>query len=232
MRSTIRRVAAPHKAPRSRACARRPGPTGRARGTTIVVNGRLRAAAGHDRPRLEDTVFRRSQRVRPPVSDDTTSEKARERFTYIHHGTTLTGDVKARGRVRVHGAVHGEVEVDGLLEVAKDGVVDGASIVAEALVVLGRVRGAVRVSGKVEVWKGGVLEGDVRAGSLDIEDGATFVGRSEMSLPDGPPQLGAPSAAAGADAGDHAGEDAGDDAGSGASDGAAAADDGSAPGSA
>jgi hypothetical protein len=112
----------------------------------------------------------------------------------------VTGDVKARGRVRVHGAVHGDVEVDGLLEVAKDGVVDGASIVAEALVVLGRVRGAVRVSGKVEVWKGGVLEGDVRAGSLDIEDGATFVGRSEMSLPDGPPQLGAPSAAAGGDA--------------------------------
>ena len=140
-------------------------------------------------------MFRRSQRDRPPVNDEPTSEKAHERFTYVHHGTTITGDVKASGRVRLHGAVHGDVEVDGLLEVAKDGVVDGASIVAAALVVLGRVRGAVRVSGKVEVWKGGVLEGDVRAGALDIEDGATFVGRSEMALPDGPPQLGAPSAA-------------------------------------
>ncbi len=144
-------------------------------------------------PRLEDTVFRRSQRVRPPVNDEPTSEKPRERFTYIHHDTTVTGDVKASGRVRLHGTVHGDLEVAGLLEVAKDGVVDGASIVAEALVVLGRVRSAVRVRGKVEVWKGGVLEGDVRAGSLDIEDGATFVGRSEMALPDGPPQLGAPS---------------------------------------
>jgi len=192
-----------------------------ARGTTSVVNGHWRPA-GHDRPRLEDTVFRRSQRVRPPVSDDATSEKARERFTYIHHGTTVTGDLKARGRVRVHGAVNGEVEVDGLLEVAKDGVVDGASIVAEALVVLGRVRGAVRVSGKVEVWKGGVLEGDVRAGSLDIEDGATFVGRSEMALPDGPPQLGAPNAVT----------PESDDAGGGASEGVATVDDGLRPESA
>ena len=185
-------------------------------------------------------MFRRSQRVRPPVGDEPTNEKARERFTYIHHDTTVTGDVKASGRVRVHGAVHGDVEVSGLLEVAKDGVVDAASIVAEALVVLGRVRGSVRVGGKVEVWKGGVLEGDVRAGSLDIEDGATFVGRSEMALPDGPPQLGAPSADASTDAAADAGDDAGRDTSADAAadaptasaDGAAAADAGTRPGSA
>lgn len=138
-------------------------------------------------------MFRRSQRVRPPAGDEPTRDQPQERFTYIHQGTVFTGDVKADGRVRVHGTILGDIEVDGLLEVAEHGVVDGASIVAGSLVVLGRVRGTVRVSGKVEVWKGGVLEGDVRAGSLDIEDGATFVGRSEMALPTGPPRLGAPS---------------------------------------
>ncbi|QRN80553.1 MAG: polymer-forming cytoskeletal protein [Nocardiopsis sp. BM-2018] len=137
-------------------------------------------------------MFRRRQRERTPASDAGSGASPPERFTYVHHGTTLTGRLAATGRVRVHGAVHGDVAIDGLLEVAKDGVVEGTSIEASALVVLGRVRGDVRVSGTVEVWKGGVLEGDVQAGSLDIEEGATFVGRSQMPLPGGPPQLDAP----------------------------------------
>ena len=151
-------------------------------------------------------MFRRQQRVRAPASDAASGEAPPERFTYIHHGTSVTGRLDATGRVRVHGAVHGDVAVDGLLEVAKDGVVEGTSIEASALVVLGRVHGDVRVSGTVEVWKGGVLEGDVQAGSLDIEEGATFVGRSQMALPGRPPQLAAPAPAEGA--ADAAAEDA------------------------
>ena len=146
-------------------------------------------------PRLEGTVFRRRQRVRAPEPDAASGETPPERFTYVHHGTTLTGRLDATGRVRVHGAVHGDVLVDGLLEVAEDGVVEGNVIEAGALVVLGRVRCDVRVNGTVEVWKGGVLEGDVQAGSLDIEEGATFVGRSQMALPGGTPQLDAPAPA-------------------------------------
>ena len=137
-------------------------------------------------------MFRRRQRVRDTTPDESAASAERERFTYLQHGTVVTGTLEASGRVRVHGTIHGDVEVDGLLEVAPDGVIEGASVKAGSLVVLGRVRANVEVPGKVEVWKDGHLEGDVQAGALDIEEGATFVGRSAMPGREGPPQLAAP----------------------------------------
>jgi len=165
---------------------------------------------------LEVTVFRRRKRVRDTTPNDTAAVVERERFTYLPHGTVVTGALQADGRVRVHGTIRGDVEVDGLLEVAQDGVIEGANVKAASLVVLGRVRANVEVAGKVEVWKDGHLEGDVQAGTLDIEEGATFVGRSEMLGREGPVQLGAPSSAApssvAAPAADEGGEAGGADA--------------------
>jgi len=104
----------------------------------------------------------------------------REPFTYVHRGTTVVGELDAEGRVRVHGTVRGNVRVRGVLEVAEAGVVEGDRIDADEVKILGRVVATVHARGKVEIWKGGELVGDVRAASLDIEEGARFTGRSEM----------------------------------------------------
>lgn len=124
-------------------------------------------------------MLRRNQKSQPaePVK--------REPFTYIHKGTTFEGRIKAEGRVRVHGVVKGEVDVAGIVEVAPAGVIVGATVKAEELRVLGRVEADVVVSGKVEIWNGGELVGDVKAAALDIEEGARFTGRSEMTRPGG-----------------------------------------------
>lgn len=106
----------------------------------------------------------------------------KELFTYIHAGTLIEGRFEATGRVRVHGTIRGEVVVRGVLEVAETGVVACERLVAEAVRIVGRVEvGRLEASGKVEIWKGGELIGDVRAAALDIEEGAHFTGRSEMS---------------------------------------------------
>lgn len=110
--------------------------------------------------------------------------QVKEPFTFIHEGTTLHGDLRAEGRVRVHGNIYGNVEVRGVLEVAASGMIEGARIRAYDVKVLGSVKASVEAKGKIEIWKDGRLEGDVRACALDIEEGATFLGRSEMS-PDG-----------------------------------------------
>lgn len=108
-----------------------------------------------------------------------------EPFTYIQKGTTIVGQLEARGRVRVHGLVRGDVKVHGALEVAEAGLVEGASIEADDVKIIGRVVVERLVAkGKVEIWDGGELIGDVRAASLDIEEGARFTGRSEMAGPD------------------------------------------------
>lgn len=106
---------------------------------------------------------------------------ASEPFTYIHRGTKLVGDLEANGRVRVHGTVQGNVRVSGVLEVAEAGVIEGDRVEADEVKILGKVRANVDAKGKIEIWKDGLLEGDVRAAALDIEEGASFTGRSEMT---------------------------------------------------
>lgn len=104
-----------------------------------------------------------------------------EPFTYIQKGTTISGQVEASGRVRVHGVIRGDVKVEGALEVAQAGLVEGNSIEADEVKIIGRVVVKRLVArGKVEIWDGGELVGDVTAASLDIEEGARFTGRSEM----------------------------------------------------
>jgi cytoskeletal protein CcmA (bactofilin family) len=103
-----------------------------------------------------------------------------ERFTYVHEGTTLRGALEAAGRVRIHGTVLGDVRVEGVLEVAPGGVIEGQHVEALEVRVLGTVRASVTAVTRVEIWNGGVLEGDVATAVLDIEEGATFVGRSSM----------------------------------------------------
>jgi len=104
-----------------------------------------------------------------------------EPFTYIHRGTTVTGDLEAQGRVRVHGEIRGNVKVSGVLEVAEAGVIEGDVVEADDVKILGRVHASVSARGKIEIWKDGELVGDVRAAALDIEEGAAFTGRSEMT---------------------------------------------------
>lgn len=111
-----------------------------------------------------------------------------EPFTYVHEGTTFRGDLQATGRVRVHGNVLGSVTVAGVLEIAPEGVVRGERIEAEQVRILGVVEAPIIASGKVEIWSGGSLMGDVEAASLDIEEGASFTGRSVMR-PSTPAQL-------------------------------------------
>ena len=106
-----------------------------------------------------------------------------EPFTYIHRGTKIVGDLEATGRVRVHGTIQGNVTVNGVLEVAEAGVIEGDLVTADEVKIIGRVRAGVHAKGKIEIWKKGHLEGDVKATALDIEEGATFTGRSEMNPP-------------------------------------------------
>lgn len=108
---------------------------------------------------------------------------AREPYSYLHPATIVDGTVHAE-RLRVDGTVRGSVEVEGLLEIAPGGRVEGGPVHARDVRIAGTVVGDVRAEGTVEIWPGGALEGDVRAGALDVDEGGRFLGRS-LSLDDG-----------------------------------------------
>lgn len=103
-----------------------------------------------------------------------------EPFTFIHQGTVIVGNVQVPGRARIHGEVHGNVNVQGLLEIAASAVIDGHYICAENIKILGQVRADVWAKGNVEIWRGASLTGNLYAAQLDIEQGATFIGSSDM----------------------------------------------------
>ncbi len=121
--------------------------------------------------------------VAAPQITSTATGQAADPFTYINQGTELHGDLIAKGRVRIHGIVRGNITVEGVLEVAEDGLVEGEKIIADEVKIIGHVKANVEARVKIEIWQKGILEGDVRATALDIEEGATFIGRSDMRSP-------------------------------------------------
>jgi len=98
--------------------------------------------------------------------------------TFIAAGTQLQGDLKSQGTVRVDGVIIGSVLVDGDLEIAPGGRIEGEEVRARNILVNGEIRAKVIADGKLTLTKRAHLEGDVIAKALDIEAGATFVGRS------------------------------------------------------
>lgn len=124
-----------------------------------------------------------------------TSNQQAQNITFISRGTVLTGNLSAQGRVRVHGRIHGNVTVDGVLEVAEDGVIEGELIRAHEVTILGVVKANIEVKGKIEIWQNGRLDGDIKARALDIEEGASFTGRSDMGAEKAVVQLADPESA-------------------------------------
>ena len=91
----------------------------------------------------------------------------------------FTGDVDAKGTIRVDGEFEGKIMSTDSVIVGKGGMVRG-EIHAAHTVVSGTVEGNIYAKKKVEMESGSRLIGDVESMSLVIEDGVFFEGKSKM----------------------------------------------------
>jgi cytoskeletal protein CcmA (bactofilin family) len=104
----------------------------------------------------------------------------------------LSSDVEIKGTVRfthdlvVDGKIEGEVDSDGSLTVGENARVR-AEIRTRSVVIYGKVHGNITVSDRVELKANAELVGDIKAGTLSIEAGAIFVGRSTGGAPSSTP---------------------------------------------
>jgi cytoskeletal protein CcmA (bactofilin family) len=99
----------------------------------------------------------------------------------------LTSDVDIEGTLRFEGEcifdgkIKGEiVSPNGVLTLGKSAVING-EVKVKALTIYGRVIGNVTVSEKCELKSPAQLEGDLKAQRIVIEEGACFIGKSEVS---------------------------------------------------
>jgi cytoskeletal protein CcmA (bactofilin family) len=98
----------------------------------------------------------------------------------------LSSDVEIKGNIKfaneliVDGKVEGEISSSGTLTLGENAEVRG-EVKTKSVTVLGRVHGNITVDERCELKGRAVLMGDLKAARLVIEEGATFVGKSEVT---------------------------------------------------
>jgi cytoskeletal protein CcmA (bactofilin family) len=99
--------------------------------------------------------------------------------TVLTSETEFRGTLGFSGDLELHGRLEGSIESDnGLLTIGETALVK-AEIKAQDLMVYGKVQGDIIATGRIELRGKAQVYGDIRAGRLLIEEGVTFVGRSE-----------------------------------------------------
>lgn len=98
----------------------------------------------------------------------------------------LTSDVDIKGTLKFEselifdGKIEGEIVSDGTLTLGKNAKVQG-EVRTKSATVHGTVTGNITVTEKCELKASSQLTGDLRATRIIIEEGATFVGKSEVT---------------------------------------------------
>lgn len=101
-------------------------------------------------------------------------------MTIIGAGTVVEGILKASASTRIEGTVNGDITSEGVVVIANEGIVNG-NITAVDVKISGTVKGNLIISGKTELVSNGKLVGDIKTGSLSIDETAIFQGNCKMN---------------------------------------------------
>ena len=116
----------------------------------------------------------------------------------------ITGTIKSSGSIRVDGKLEGELHCAGDAIIGKSAQIKGNMEVSSATIE-GAVQGNVSAKDRIELKSSARVTGDIRAKRLSVEDGVTFIGRSEVNPSGSPldgeaPVVNAPAVSAAAEA--------------------------------
>jgi cytoskeletal protein CcmA (bactofilin family) len=116
-----------------------------------------------------------------------TSNTEYQKFMAEHSGKdVLSSDVEIKGSIKfqkellIDGKVEGEINSEGVLTIGENADIRG-EIKTKSITVFGKVQGNITVTERCELKSKCSLQGDLKAARLIIEEGATFVGKSEVS---------------------------------------------------
>src|SRR5438876_4555009 len=98
----------------------------------------------------------------------------------LNSDVELKGTLKFSGEMTFDGKLDGDIQSDGVLNLGDNAVVKG-NINVNNVVVRGKVNGNVTAREKIDIKSKTELFGDIRAPKLVIEEGVTFVGKSEVN---------------------------------------------------
>lgn len=118
----------------------------------------------------------------PPVAQP---QRVSSASTMTSSKNVLANDVEIKGSIKfshdliIDGKIEGEVHSDGSLTVGENAFIKG-EIKTRTVVIFGKVEGNITVQERCELKSNATLIGDITAGTLSIEEGATFMGQSQV----------------------------------------------------
>lgn len=99
--------------------------------------------------------------------------------TLIAAGTTLTGDLKSSGDLRIDGTVIGNVYSAAKIIIGTSGLVEG-DLVCNQADITGKITGNIRAKELLQLRGDSLVKGNVYTGKLQVEPTATFNGQCHM----------------------------------------------------
>jgi len=98
----------------------------------------------------------------------------------LNSDVELKGTLKFSGEMTFDGKLDGDINSEGSLQLGDNAVIKG-NINVNTVVVRGKINGNVIAREKIEIKAKTEMFGDIRAPKLVIEEGVTFVGKSEVN---------------------------------------------------
>lgn len=97
----------------------------------------------------------------------------------IGTGTTINGEIKSNGDIRIDGTINGQVYSKGKIVVGNTGVIEG-EIYCQNADFSGNIKAKVEVSELLTLKATSRLKGEIITNKLSIEPGARFTGTCTM----------------------------------------------------
>lgn len=92
----------------------------------------------------------------------------------------ITGSIESSGALQIDGKLDGEIKCTGNVMIGKDANIKG-NVESSSVTVSGTVNGNVIAKDKIEMKSSAKVVGDIKAKRLAVEDGVSFVGKSEVN---------------------------------------------------
>src|SRR5206468_11792268 len=126
-------------------------------------------------PCWSNEIGNSNQTANIPMSTPGTASK-----NVLNSDVEVKGNLKFSGELTFDGKLDGEIHTDGTLNLGDSAIVTG-NINAANVVVRGKITGNISAKERIEIKSKAELFGDIRATKLVVEEGVTFVGKTEVN---------------------------------------------------
>lgn len=99
--------------------------------------------------------------------------------TIVGNDVVIKGNLKSPSNINVNGVVKGKVTTDTDANIGETAKIDG-SVTGKNVTIAGEVQGNVNAGESLKIQTTGKIFGDIETPSLVIEEGAKFIGKSQM----------------------------------------------------